>query len=143
AFATFKPVPIDVLRKTTGMFGPIWRRAFAASMAKAPDSADQRRVVKDILDALETLDVKRFEEYGFSAKARFAAYGIGAYPVFRIELSNGDRVFDLVRRTAERWNAPLPPPTERADRRYWIVDLPVAGLFLAIAPKEAVLAIAP
>ena len=143
AFATFKPLPIDVIRKTTGMIGPIWRRAFAASMAQAPDSADQRRVVEDILDALDTLDVKRFEEYGFSAKARFAVYGIGAYPVVRIELSNGDRVFDLVRHAAERWNEQLPPPTERAGRRYWIVDLPVTGVFLAIAPKEAVLAIAP
>ncbi len=148
AFATFKPFPLDVVRKTTALIGPVWRRMFATFTAQAPDSADQRRVVEDILEAFETLDVKRFEEYGFSAKARFAVYGIGAYPVLRVELSNGDRVFDLIRRTAERWNKPLPPPTERAGRRYWSVDLPDPGLsdpglFLAIAPKEAVLAVAP
>jgi len=142
AFATFKPYPIDVIRKTTAMFGPLWRRAFAASMSQAPDSLDQR-VAKDILDVLDNLDVKSFEEHGFSAKARFAIYGLGAYPVFRVELSNGDRVFDLVRRTAERWNEKLPAPTERAGRRYWSVDLPAMGLFVAIAPKELVVAVAP
>ena len=141
AFATFKPFPLDVIRKMTAMMRPAWRRAFA-SMTEEPDSAD-RRVVKDILDALDALDVKSFEEHGFSAAARFALYGLGAYPVFRVELSNGDRVFELARRAAERWSVPLPPPTERAGRRYWTIDLPVTGLFVAIAPKELVVALAP
>ena len=146
AFASFKPAPLDVIRKMTAMVGPIWRRAFTRSMSRTLEAAgsdDQRRIVKDVLDALDTLDVKRFEDQGFSARARFAIYGLGAYPVFRVELGSGDRVFDLVQRTAERWHLPLPPPTVRAGRRYWIFeDRSLAG-FVAIGPKELVMAAAP
>jgi hypothetical protein len=112
-------------------------------MALAPEAEGQRQRVQDVIDALDKLDVKTFEDHGFSARARFASYGIGAYPVFRIELSNGDRVFDLIRRTAERWNQPLPAPSERSGRRYWIVDASTWGLFVAIGPKELVVAGAP
>ncbi|HEX2690625.1 MAG TPA: hypothetical protein VHN14_28610, partial [Kofleriaceae bacterium] len=36
AFVSFKPVPIDVIRKMTAMAGPVWRRAFTSYMALAP-----------------------------------------------------------------------------------------------------------
>jgi hypothetical protein len=143
AFASFKPAPIDVIRKMFAMAKPMWRRALTTYMAVAPDASLEGRVVQDVLYMLDTLDIKTFEEYGFSAKARLVAYGIGAYPVFRVELSNGDRVFDLIRRTAERWGQKITAPSERAGRRYWIVDAHTWGLFAAVGPKELVVAAAP
>jgi hypothetical protein len=146
AFASFKPVPLDVIRKMTAMARPIWRRAFTRSMSQisgADDSDNERRIAKDVFDALDTLDVKTFEDQGFSARARFAIYGIGPYPVFRVELASGDRVFNLVKRTAEHWHQPAPPPTERAGRRYWLFGNKTMAFFVAIAPKELVVAIAP
>jgi hypothetical protein len=143
AFASFRAFPIDLVRKMTAVAGPVWRRTFLTHQAQTSDSEAQRRMVKDLLDALDALDVKSFEAHGFSAKARFVAYGLGPYPVFRAELSNGDRVFELARGTAERWNEKLPAPTERAGRRYWIVELPDLAVFVAIAPKELVMSLAP
>ena len=143
AFATFKPPPLDVFRKLAAMMGPIWRRAFASSMSREAQTADQRRSLDDVLHVFDTLDVKTFEDHGFSAKARFAAYGIAGYPVFRVEVLSGDRVFELIRSTAVRWNDKLPPPTERAGRRYWIFDQRKFSVFVAIAAKELVVAAAP
>jgi hypothetical protein len=140
ALATFKPVPLEYLHKIGAILGPNLNRLVATYTALAPEYAEQIRAAGD---ALGSLDVKRIEELGFSAKARFVTYGIGAYPVMRIELSNGDRVFELAQRVATSWKQALPPPTERAGRHYWVVDLPFAAAFVAIAPKELVLAIAP
>lgn len=40
AFASFKPVPLDVIRKMTAMARPIWRRAFTRSMSRTSGAAD-------------------------------------------------------------------------------------------------------
>lgn len=141
AFATFRAFPLDVLRKMTSLIGPLWRKALP-DMRRGLDADAQQRV-NEMLEALDTLDVPRFEAQGFSAKARFALYGLGKYPVLRVELTSGAKVFDLVQRTAARWNQPLPPATERAGRRYWLVDGPGASLLVALAPTELVVAAAP
>lgn len=141
AFVTFKPVPADLFRKFLGMVQPIWRRVFAKPVRD--DSSTEQRVMKDVVDVLEHLDVKMIEDHGFSTKARFALYGFGAYPVMRAEILDGARVFELVKLAAERWQLALPPATERAGGRYWLIDQPELSVLVAIRPKDFVLALAP
>jgi len=141
AFATFKPVPADLLRKFLGMAQPIWRKAFGKAVPD--DSSIEQRVMKDVVDVLEHLDIKMIEDHGFSTKARFALYGLGAYPVMRAEILDGARVFELVKLAAERWQLALPPATERAGARYWLIDQPEISVLVAIRPKDFVLALAP
>ena len=139
AFASFKPVPLDVIRGLARTFGPIWRRSFQDYMARTGDSADGRI----FLDVIGALDVRRLEQSGISVGARFVIYGLGAYPFVRIELSNGDRAFELLQAIARRIHEPIPPPVVRSGRRYWMSDAPAGTLFAAIAPRELVLGMAP
>jgi hypothetical protein len=141
ALATFRAFPLDVVRKMAALAGPMWRKAFATAAPSLDDRTRQR--LEEVLDAFDSLDVKGFEAQGFSAKARYVLYGLGKYPVARVELSRGDRVFDLVQRTAAKWELQLPPVTERAGRRYWLIDGPGLAALVALAPTELVLAVAP
>lgn len=139
AFASFKPVPLDALRGLARAFGPIWRRSFQDYMARS----GERVAAQVFLDEIAALDVRRLERAGISVGARFVIYGIGAYPFVRIELSNGDRVFEFMQALGKRIHEPLPPPVERGGRRYWMSDAPAGAVFAAITPKELVLGIAP
>ncbi|HZJ67764.1 MAG TPA: hypothetical protein VFD36_29875 [Kofleriaceae bacterium] len=139
AFASFKPVPVDVIRGLLRTFGPIWRRSFQDYMARTGDAANGRI----FLDVIGALDVRRLEQSGIAVGARFVIYGVGEYPFVRIELSNGDRVFELIQTIARRIHEPIPPPIVRGNRRYWMSDAPDGTLFAAIAPRELILGMAP
>ncbi|MEO7734976.1 MAG: hypothetical protein ABIY55_28740 [Kofleriaceae bacterium] len=143
AFATFKPFPIEPIRRMSAAMVPLLRRMIELSPAASNRTPEQERISKDLLDALEHLDAKTIDDAGFSTKGKWAFYGLGGYPVARIELTSGDRVFDLVQRAATRWGKTLPPATERAGRRYWIIDDPKISVMVAIGPKEGVMTIAP
>jgi len=139
AFASFKAIPLDVIHKFAAAFGPIQRRTYQELKARSgePDGKDV------FLNEIAALDARTLERAGFSVGARFAFYGLGGYPVFRLELTNGDRVFELIQGTARRMNKPIPPPGVRGGRRYWITDARDGVEFAAIAPKELVIAFAP
>lgn len=141
AFATFKPFPFELVQKFSKAAVPMWRKLLAA----APTSEDPTKlqVARDILDGLEHLDAATMEAHGFSAKARLAVYGLGPYPVMRLELLNGDKVFALAQQLAARWQQQLPPPTAHATGRYWRVDAPEFTIVLAVLAKELVFAAAP
>ncbi len=143
AFATFKAFPIDIVRRMTAAMVPLWRRMFEMSPAASNLTPDQARITKDVMDTLEHLDVKTVEDAGFSTTGKMAVYGLGGYPVVRIELANGDRVFETVQRTATRWGKTLPPAIERAGRHYWIIDDPKISVVVSIGAKDGMLAIAP
>jgi hypothetical protein len=108
-------------------------------MARTGDAANGRI----FLDLIGALDVRRLEQSGVAVGARFVIYGVGEYPFVRIELSNGDRVFELIQTIARRIHEPIPPPIVRGSRRYWMSDAPDGTLFAAIAPKELILGMAP
>src|SRR5438270_13405141 len=95
AFATFKPIPPEYIHKWSAMIGPMMTKLRSAPGADAD-------AFRALADEIGTFDMKRFEELGFSAKARAVIYGIGVYPVARIEIANGDKVFDFVQRMAKR-----------------------------------------
>lgn len=139
AFASFKPVSLDFVRSLARMFGPIMRRSLDADIASGQMSKED----SEILEWLGAIDARQFNEHGFSTAARFAIYGIGPYPVLRVELSNGDKVFELVQRLAARAHEPLPAPTVRAGRRYWTEREHGQVIFVSIARKELVVALAP
>ncbi len=137
AFATFKPIPLEYLSKVSDAIKPMWSKAFDQM------GADQQKIWHAFTDEIGPLDAKRFEELGFSTKARVALYGIGAYPVMRIEITSGDRVFALVGRLAARFELPLPAPTQRGDRRYWIIDVKTMAVLIALDKTELVMSIGP
>ena len=130
AFASFKPIPLATFRKLANLAGPSWRRNFAKYMAKASPGTDDE-ITGTVLQALDGLDTDKLEQLGFSPTARYAIYGLGAYPVARVEISNGDRVFATLQSAAAAIHSPVPAPTVRAGRRYWILGKPDLSIFIA------------
>ncbi len=137
AFATFKPIPLDYMSKLSDAIKPIWSKAFDQM------GEDQQKMWRAFTDEIGPLDAKRFDELGFSTKARFALYGLGAYPVMRLEITSGDRVFALVGRLAARLEVPLPAPKQRGDRRYWTLDLKAMTVLIALGKTELVVSVGP
>jgi hypothetical protein len=142
-FATFKPIPPDYIHKMVQVFGPIYRRAFDSYMAKHPDGDENAGTFFDLVG---NLDAKRFDELGLSVNARFAAYGLaGGYPVFRLEIANGDRVMAFAKKVADAYHQPLPAPTQRGAWKVWRTSIPDKdwSWVTAIGTKELVVSIAP
>ncbi|TMQ11693.1 MAG: hypothetical protein E6J90_33795 [Deltaproteobacteria bacterium] len=140
AFASFKPVSPDFVHAIRTAFSGMWHREFQRDLQNDEEGAERARAFEQWLAGL---DARRLDELGFSSRARFVLYGLQGYPVLRIELSNGDRVVELVERTAKDWRVKLPPHIDHVGRRYWITDISDAGMLIAVGRTEAVIAVAP
>jgi hypothetical protein len=136
ALATFKPVPVDYIEKMGAMFKPMFRQAEQIG----GDGAEKLRA---LADEIGTFSVQRFEELGFSAKARMVVYGLGLFPVFRIEIGDGGKVLALVERVATKWGVTLPPPTEEGGRKVWRIDNNDLGVMIVLGKTELAAAFAP
>ncbi|HEY0192151.1 MAG TPA: hypothetical protein VGC42_13615 [Kofleriaceae bacterium] len=139
ALVSFKPFPLELIQKFMGVSVPMWRKLLENE--KSSDPADEV-IRQDVVGALDHLDVATIEAQGFTTKARVALYGL-PYPVLRLEIADGEKIFGLIQRTAERWHKPLPPVTQRAGGRFWQIDSAEISFVLAILPKELVVAVAP
>ena len=136
AFATFKPIPVDYIEKMGSMFKPM----FAQMQQIGGEGADRMRAVAE---EIGTFSVPRFEELGFSAKARMVIYGIGVHPVFRAEIGDGDKILALIGRIATRWGAELPTPTQEGAYKVWRKDEGDMGFLIALGKTEIVGAFGP
>ena len=140
--ATFKPFPVDYLRKLYQLFEPTWRKLTSHASGSPAFAAGMRAAEEELGD----LSTARLARIGISPRARFVVYGLGAYPVWRVELLDGSRLLGFVNRVVARLGLQLPPGTERAGRTYWIIPVPSHPswtLLMAVAPKELVMAAAP
>jgi hypothetical protein len=142
-FATFKPISPEYIHKIVDVFGPIYRRAFDAYMAKTPEGGQE---AARFFEVLGDLNAKRFDEIGLSVNARFAVYGLAnGYPVMRLEIANGDRMIAFMQTVADRYHQQLPAPTQRGAWKLWRAPTSEKdwSWIVAIAPKELVMALEP
>jgi hypothetical protein len=113
---------------------------FAQMQQLDSDAAEKMRAVAD---EIGTFSVQRFEELGFSSKARIVVYGIGAYPVFRAEILDGDKLLAFVGRVVGRWGTQLPAPTIDGNYKVWRVDDSKMGFLIALGKTEIVATFGP
>jgi hypothetical protein len=138
AFVTFRPVPPEYFQKMQNMMAPAF-----AQLQSAGDASKLRGFLAEV----GPMTAARFEQLGFNTKARLALYGLGVYPVFRVEISDGDKVLALVQRVAKRWGMTLPAATKANGHRYWWIDDPKdpkgLSVIVAINKTELVAAVGP
>ncbi|HTR52076.1 MAG TPA: hypothetical protein VMJ10_15290 [Kofleriaceae bacterium] len=142
-FATFKPIPQEYATATFGRYVPVLRRMLDDAIAAHPDSEanDGLRFVRDELD---TMSGPHLERLGFSPKARWVIYGLGLYPVARVELASGARVLDTAKRFAAAFHTTVPAPTRRGDSELWRIDDESKWtIVIALREHELVVAAAP
>ena len=126
----------ELIEQMSAMYKPIFARALQAQN-------DETEKLRALVDEIGTFSVQRLEEIGLSAKARMVIYGIGVYPVMRIELRDGNAVFGFIQRIAKRWNYALPAPSEENGHRVWRFDDDKMSVLISLANSELVLAMAP
>lgn len=140
--ATFKPFPVDYLHKLYQLFEPTWRKLSSEASGSPAFAAGMRAAEQELGD----LSAARLEKIGISPRARFVVYGLGAYPVWRVELLDGSRLLGFVDRVVARLGMKLPPGIQRSGRTYWLIPVPSHPswtLLMAVGPKELVMAAAP
>jgi hypothetical protein len=141
--ATFEPVPTRYWAR----FAPLLRSLTDPGLVLADGDAPKAAQILASLGAElgPHFDGKRAVELGLSPEPRVAVYGLGAYPVFRVEIADGDRLFATLERISRASRDRLEPPVRRDGYRVWTFaegTAPTAAVF-AIGKRDAVLAIVP
>src|SRR5262245_61896871 len=138
--ATFKPVPASYMSKFSSVF-----EMMKTEIRRTPDAPGSDLLLALAEEMGPNFDARRAEELGLSPRARMAFYGLGLYPVLRLEIADGDRLLGTVERIAGRAKRSLVRPAEREGRRYWVISrrpgVPV--VVLAIVPQAFVAAMVP
>jgi hypothetical protein len=138
AFVVFEPASLDLIRRMYGNLGSVWQQA--TSSADGPAAGFVHAIGAELGD----VSVERLKEVGFTPTPRMALYGVGGYyPVFRIDVADGARVFAFAERVFARMGGGMPKPSQRGDRRYWTIPMGVASALVAIAPNELIFSVAP
>ncbi len=143
-FASFQALPPGIWNRLLGMYAPLVRSL--TQQAAQNEGAQEFRAFMNALAAeLPSYDQAGLDRVGIAPAGRFVIYGHGAYPILRLELSDGDRLLAAVTRVAQRIGQPVPAPQQAGDRRYWTIPAVDAGLtvVVAIAPRELIVAAVP
>jgi hypothetical protein len=139
--ATFKPVPTEYWAKFAPMLKSITNPAFL----EAQGNPEATKVFSTIAAEIgPNFDAKRAAELGLSAEARFAVYGLGVYPVMRVEIADGDRLFATFERIAKANDEKVETPTVRDGYRVWkFAEGTGPAVILALGKTDAALAMVP
>jgi hypothetical protein len=142
AFVSFKRLPVALARRLYGAMAPVWEKEDAEdAFGPSPKLDAFRQAIVDLVGAGLTPD--KLAKLGMLESPRLSLYGVEGYPVFRIEIADGARLLAAVEDLAARAGFALPATTQRGEHVYWSLDLPKAEVMISIAPKEAVVALAP
>lgn len=137
AFASFKPLPLELFEQMSAAYKPVFDQALQVQN-------EETKLLRTIAEEIGTFSVLRLEELGLSAKARFVVYGLGMFPVVRVEVRDGFALLGFIQRVAQRLSYTLPAPIDEHGRKIWRIDGEKdVTILLALAKSEVVIAIAP
>jgi hypothetical protein len=134
AFVSFKRVPQALARRIYKAFSPA---------TDAPTSNEPAIAIMRELGGGGELTPARLAEIGLAESPRISIYGVDGYPVVRFEIVSGDKLLAAVREAAARARVTLPPSETVGGLTVWTVSEPKLDFVFAIAPDEAILALAP
>lgn len=138
-FTQFSAFPKEFWQSTLTKVGPGLDRLLG-SIEDINDDPMLSAILAEIRPNLNADGPKRI---GVGDQPRLAIYGLGLWPVVRMEIEDGKKVRALVDRIATKAGKPLPPTLEHEGIDYWrIDDGEVAGI-VAIRERELIGAIVP
>ena len=82
------------------------------------------------------------EELGFKIPAHQIVYGIGPFPVMRLEIGDGEAMRNMVRRVMERAEMSL-QDQQFGDQNYWQVAMDKINLLVSVQDYELAFALVP
>ena len=123
-------------------------QAEAEADTEAGDDADYPTFEghKLVYSWLQELDGKLsrdgIEELGFKMPAHQIVYGIGPFPVMRLEIGDGDAIRAMVQRVMERAEMPL-QDQQFGDQSYWRVAMDKINMLVSVQDNELAIALVP
>ena len=126
-----EPVPKSVVESMVSG-AETWRKVFDELDADALDTLDMDEVEQEDVDPFvafikeefgEKITIENVEKMGFDSTPRFALYGLGTVPVFRLELDDGEKLREVVARYREEFD-PEWTRREVAGVGYWEYVVP-------------------
>ncbi|MCA9537515.1 MAG: hypothetical protein KC620_01430 [Myxococcales bacterium] len=146
-FANLQPMPKSAVDKIFSALGPALASLEAQIDNELKNNAnpetDQDKVGKAVLEELKgNLNRAGLEKMGFSFETRFALYGNGVLPTFRLGLKDPAALKAAVARVEQK--AGVKAPVQKAgDQEYWSVTNDGMTIVFAIVGEEFVLGFAP
>ncbi len=136
-FAAFEPIPGAYWSHVCEKLCPSWNKAFAELATVGGGNATGLKVVRAVLEELAgNMSGDGLRKLGISTTPRFAIYGLGPMPVFRIEIADAAALRATLDRIEKKAGVSI--PTKRmGGQEFWRGD---GGTFAAgIVGKELVL----
>ena len=141
-FAAFEPIPGDYWSHVCKKLCPVWNKGFA-ELATMGGNAAELKIVRAVFDELAgNMSADGLRKLGMSTTPRFAIYGLGPMPVFRIEIGDAQALRATLDRIEKKAGAAL--PTKRmGGQEFWRGDFFAAGivgkeLVFTFGPQQAV-----
>ncbi len=114
----------------------------ADKLVKAEDEP-WKRAIAAVIDTLRGTNLdKWYDTVGLGASPRFAFYGLGLYPVFRVELADAAKLRAIVTKAIAAAGAGIATATLRGTS-YWSVVTGTSSVVMAVTDRELVVAYAP
>jgi hypothetical protein len=145
-FANFEAVPKPVLDKMFKAMEPMIaeaEKAIAKEIETNQGDNPEAKMVRAVLEELKgNLSVAGLEKLGLGTDVRFALYGVGVMPVFRLQVKDGAALKALIARVEEKGGQKA-PTKKLGDVEYWGIQEDGMTGAVAIIGNELVGALAP
>ena len=116
--------------------------ANADKLVKAED-APWKRAVAAVIDSLRGTNLdKWYDTVGLGASPRFAFYGLGLYPVFRVELADATKLRAIATKAIAAAGAGIATSSLRGAS-YWSIAAGASSVVMAVTARRLVAAYAP
>ncbi len=141
-FASHRRFPrqaIDKWAELGGAFADIMRKELQQKIDSGEIPADDVPAAKEFLGALSREGLERL---GFSLEPHFALYMIGASLAFRLELADGNKLRDMIKRMPEPKEGKV-VEKKLGEVSYWEISEDEVTIAISIAQRELVVGIMP
>lgn len=144
--AAFEPLPREVTDKIGAAFAPLIKEMEAEierEVARSTGDSTEEKLGRALWDELKgNFNRAGLEKLGISTEPRFALYGIGVMPAFRIELKDPAALKAAIDRVQTKVGEKA-PVQKLGEQEYWGIDEDGMSFAVAIVGNELVAGVVP
>jgi len=147
AFVSIEPMPEKILDKILKIFEPVrveLEKEIAAELkGQAPTDDPEEKIARAVAEEFSgKISKAGFAELGISTTPRWALYGVGLMPVFRVSLADPSKFKAMIGRIETK--AGQKAPTKKiGEQEYWSMSEDGVTMVAAIVGKDLILGMTP
>jgi hypothetical protein len=147
-FAWLEAPPEAVRQRLMGNFDawvvPKINEAAAMPLDRRLELSPPRRALLGIMDAMRGTDPKRYwENLGFKHNGQWIIYGLGIWPVLRVEVSDANKLRAILADAVKTLNMPQVEQKQQDGVSYWVASKDGFSAIASVTDRDAVVAMVP